>query len=194
MAAARETLLDAAATVLGRRSWATVRMVEVAALAGVSRQTLYNEFGGKSGLARALVRREADRYLIGVDRALAEGGMAGAAEWTVAVARQNALVRALLTGCWGDRLPSVSLAAVRSTAVVPAQRRVDGPLPAPGELMGMVRDRAVVALGMRGAATPNTPLECEVAVRLAVSCVLAPLPVADGGVARLVTQAVGHPV
>ncbi|RII16100.1 Transcriptional regulator, TetR family [Streptomyces sp. YIM 130001] len=194
MPAARETLLDAAATVVGRRPWAAVRMVEVAAIAGVSRQTLYNEFGGKDGLARALVRRETDRYLAGVDRALAEGGIAGAAEWTVAAARQNAVVRALLTGCWGDRLPSVPLAAVRSTAVVPAQRRVDGPLPAPGELVGMVRDRAVVALGMRGAATPDSPRECEVAVRLAVSCVVAPLSVPDGGVARLVTRAVGHPV
>ncbi len=38
-------------------------MVDVAAAAGVSRQTLYNEFGSKDGLARALVRREADGYL-----------------------------------------------------------------------------------------------------------------------------------
>src|SRR4051812_47333613 len=58
MPAARESLLDAAYTALARRAWSAVRMVDVAAVAGVSRQTLYNEFGSKEGLARALVRRE----------------------------------------------------------------------------------------------------------------------------------------
>ena len=52
------------------RPWTAVRMVDVAAAAGVSRQTLYNEFGSKDGLARALVRRAADGYLAGVDRTL----------------------------------------------------------------------------------------------------------------------------
>lgn len=65
MPAARESLLDAAYTALARRAWSAVRMVDVAAVAGVSRQTLYNEFGSKEGLARALVRREADAYLAG---------------------------------------------------------------------------------------------------------------------------------
>lgn len=40
-------LLDAAYTALARRPWSAVRMVDVAASAGVSRQTLYNEFGSK---------------------------------------------------------------------------------------------------------------------------------------------------
>ncbi|MBW5486628.1 TetR family transcriptional regulator [Streptomyces bambusae] len=70
MPAARESLLEAAGAALAARPWPAVRMVDVAAAAGVSRQTLYNEFGGKQGLGRALVRRETDRYLDGVDRAL----------------------------------------------------------------------------------------------------------------------------
>ncbi|MGO4752750.1 TetR family transcriptional regulator, partial [Streptomyces sp. 2MCAF27] len=45
MPAARESLLDAAFTALADRPWAVVRMVDVAVAAGVSRQTLYNEFG-----------------------------------------------------------------------------------------------------------------------------------------------------
>ncbi|MGW4277962.1 TetR/AcrR family transcriptional regulator, partial [Streptomyces seoulensis] len=57
MPAARESLLDAAYVALARLPWPAVRMVDVAAAAGVSRQTLYNEFGGKDGLARALVSR-----------------------------------------------------------------------------------------------------------------------------------------
>ncbi|MEU5423760.1 TetR family transcriptional regulator, partial [Streptomyces sp. NPDC020667] len=74
MPAARELLLDAAYAALDRRPWSGVRMVDVAAAAGVSRQTLYNEFGSKAGLARALVRREADALLAGVERALADAG------------------------------------------------------------------------------------------------------------------------
>ncbi|MBH0246870.1 helix-turn-helix transcriptional regulator, partial [Streptomyces cavourensis] len=70
MPTAREALLDAALRTLGGRPWRTVRMADVAALAGVSRQTLYNEFGTKEGLATALLRQAADRYLTGVDRAL----------------------------------------------------------------------------------------------------------------------------
>lgn len=79
MPAARESLLDAAYTALTERAWTAVRMVDVAAAAGVSRQTLYNEFGSKEGLARALVRRETDNYLAGVARALSQGSPAHAA-------------------------------------------------------------------------------------------------------------------
>lgn len=102
MPAARESLLDAAYTALANRAWAAVRMVDVAAAAGVSRQTLYNEFGSKEGLARALVRRETDNYLAGVARALARGGapaagtrgdaaarVVAAAAWTLRTARAN---------------------------------------------------------------------------------------------------------
>ncbi|WP_327353544.1 TetR/AcrR family transcriptional regulator [Streptomyces sp. NBC_01304] len=191
MPAARESLLDAAYTALERRPWSAVRMVDVAAVAGVSRQTLYNEFGSKEGLARALVRREADGYLAGVDRALMEGGLPAAAEWTVSTARGNVLVRAVLTGCWSERLPSPTLSAVPSVSAVPAQRRADGPLPAPGELVALVRDRAVSVLAPPGTGKPEAAdlaRECEVAVRLALSCVVA--GPGEGGAGRLVREVV----
>ncbi|MFJ3232775.1 TetR/AcrR family transcriptional regulator [Streptomyces sp. NPDC086787] len=192
MPAARESLLDAAHTALAHRPWSTVRMVDVAAAAGVSRQTLYNEFGSKEGLARALVRRAADGYLAGVDHALTHGAEArdrltAAAEWTTVAARDNALVRAVLTGCWSERLPSPTLSAVPSSSAVPAQRRADGPLPSPGELVQIVRDRAVAVLVGDGAARADggeLARSCELAVRLALSCVAA--PPGEGGVAELV--------
>ncbi|MFH9065277.1 TetR/AcrR family transcriptional regulator [Streptomyces coeruleorubidus] len=192
MPAARESLLDAAYAALARRPWSAVRMVDVAAAAGVSRQTLYNEFGSKDGLARALVRREADGYLAGVDRALTghsdpRGRLTATAEWITSAARENALVRAMLTGCWSERLPSPSLSAVSSTSAVPAQRRADGPLPSPGDFVALVRDRAVTVLA--GPGTPKSDTadlarSCELAVRLALSCVAA--PPGEGGVADLV--------
>jgi AcrR family transcriptional regulator len=191
MPAARESLLDAAYTSLARRPWSAVRMVDVAAVAGVSRQTLYNEFGSKEGLARALVRREADAYLAGVDRALAtpvdaRERLAAAAEWAVSAARDNALIKAMLTGCWNERLPAPTLAGVPSSSAVPAQRRADGPLPSPADFVALVRDRAVALLA------PGTPKNdkaelarsCELVVRLALSCVSA--PPGEGGVTDLV--------
>ncbi|MFF9216046.1 TetR/AcrR family transcriptional regulator [Streptomyces viridosporus] len=192
MPAARESLLDAACAALARRPWSAVRMVDVAAAAGVSRQTLYNEFGSKDGLARALVRREADGYLAGVDRALtgsadARERLTATAEWTISAARGNALVRAVLTGCWSERLPAPARTPVRSGSVVPAQRRADGPLPSPTDFVALVRDRAVAVLA--GSDAPRTDAldlarSCELVVRLALSCVAAP-PV-EGGVADLV--------
>ncbi|MFG2119572.1 TetR/AcrR family transcriptional regulator [Streptomyces sp. NPDC048710] len=195
MPAARESLLDAAYTALGRRPWSAVRMVDVAASAGVSRQTLYNEFGSKEGLARALVRREADGYLAGVERALAghtdpRDRLTATAEWMAAAARDNALVRAMLTGCWSERLPTPTLSAVPSSSAVPAQRRADGPLPSPRDFVQIVRDRAVTVLAGPAAASADTAelvRSCELAVRVALSCVAA--PPGEGGVAELVRSA-----
>ncbi|MFD8547569.1 TetR/AcrR family transcriptional regulator [Streptomyces sp. NPDC059649] len=182
MPAARESLLDAAYTALTARAWSDIRMVEVAAAAGVSRQTLYNEFGSKEGLARALVRRETDNYLAGVARALARGGtgragarrdaaarMVAAAAWTLRTARANPLVRAALTGCWGEWLPAPSPSAG----------------PAPAELVGRFCAQAVAAL------EPDWPAEelpalgtaCETAARLTLSCVVAPPAPAPPGAA-----------
>ncbi|MFJ3776423.1 TetR/AcrR family transcriptional regulator [Streptomyces sp. NPDC090075] len=191
MPAARESLLEAAYTALARRPWAAVRMVDVAAAAGVSRQTLYNEFGSKEGLARALVRREADGYLAGVERALGSHAevrerLTATAEWMALAARDNALVRAMLTGCWSERLPTPTLSAVPSSSAVPAQRRADGPLPSPGDFVQIVRDRAVAVLGGPGALRADGELtrSCELVVRIALSCVAA--PPGEGGVGELV--------
>jgi AcrR family transcriptional regulator len=167
-------------------------MVDVAASAGFSRQTLYNEFGGKDGLARALVRREAEGYLAGVDRALSgpsdpRDRLTATAEWTASAARDNALVRAMLTGCWSERLPVPRV--VPCACAVPARRRTDGALPSPGDFVALVRDRAVAALSGPGA-TRQDPADlgraCELAVRLALSCITA--PPAEGGVADLVRE------
>ncbi|MFF0060597.1 TetR/AcrR family transcriptional regulator [Streptomyces sp. NPDC005279] len=203
MPTARESLLNAALAALTDLPWPAVRMVDVASAAGLSRQTLYNEFGSKDGLARALVRREADQYLRGVERMLAEwtgaaDRLVAVAEWTVGEARARPLLRALLTGCWGERLP-VPRPARSGAAMsgVPAQRRADAGLPAPAELVASVRDRSLAALG-RGRQDSRTKEEradlahrCELTVRLALSYVIAPV---GEGVGLLVRTAVGGAV
>ncbi|MET9437649.1 TetR/AcrR family transcriptional regulator [Streptomyces sp. NPDC006551] len=182
MPTAREALLGAALTALSTLPWSAVRMVDVASAAGVSRQTLYNEFGSKEGLARALVRREADAYLQGVERLLAapappERTLATVAEWTLTQARSRPLLRALLTGCWGERLPVPRPARARSrSAVVPAQRRADAGTPSPAELLGQARDRAAAALrtAWPTADEAETLRSCEIVLRLTLSSVVAP--------------------
>ena len=55
--------MDAAYTEILSGGWAEKRMVDIAASAGVSRQTLYNVFGSKEGLLRAVLVRDADALL-----------------------------------------------------------------------------------------------------------------------------------
>ncbi len=188
MPTARESLLDAAYAALAVRPWAGVRMVDVAAEAGVSRQTLYNEFGSKEGLARALVRRETEGYLAGVSRALEEPGptagggvearVVAAAAWTVRAARTNPLIRAALTGCWNERLPTPA-------GGIPGQRgarsggvgaHADGPPPGPTELVGRFCDRAMAALEADWPKEdlPELGTACATAARLTLSYVVAP--------------------
>jgi AcrR family transcriptional regulator len=54
----RDTVLDAVDRLVRQRGWSATTMADVAAAAGVSRQTLYNEFGGRPALVETYVARE----------------------------------------------------------------------------------------------------------------------------------------
>jgi AcrR family transcriptional regulator len=56
----RDTVLAAVDESVRNRGWSATTMSDVAAAAGVSRQTLYNEFGSRSALVEAYVGREID--------------------------------------------------------------------------------------------------------------------------------------
>ncbi|MEE1769538.1 TetR/AcrR family transcriptional regulator [Streptomyces sp. JV185] len=201
MPTAREALLDAALSALATLPWTSVRMVDVAHAAGVSRQTLYNEFGGKEGLARALVRDAADRYLTGVEQALGSAGgtedrLAATAAWTVRIVRTNALVRALLTGCWHERLPRPAHRMAGGASSVPGRRRADPGPPTPAELLHRAGERAKAALNGEGRpCDPETlAVTCEIALRLALSYALVPAPeeAAQGEAVPLVRLVAGR--
>jgi AcrR family transcriptional regulator len=66
----RETLLDAARSLLSERPWAQITMADIASRAGVSRQTLYNELGGREQFVQAFVIREAQRFIGAVRQAI----------------------------------------------------------------------------------------------------------------------------
>src|SRR4051812_40275091 len=103
----RDTIVDAARAQTIAAGWDAVRMGGVATTAGVSRQTVYNEFGNKAGLAEALARREVDRFVGDVRAALlAHGtdvrtGAYAAIAHTLATAADNPLVKAILTSARG---------------------------------------------------------------------------------------------
>jgi AcrR family transcriptional regulator len=103
----RDAIVDAARELTVARGWDAVRMADVAAAAGVSRQTVYNEYATKAGLADALAQREIDRFVADVRAALyAHGDDVAAAAYaaishTLREAAANPLIKAILTSARG---------------------------------------------------------------------------------------------
>jgi AcrR family transcriptional regulator len=102
----RDRLLDAAAGVFATEGWSRLTMAKVADRAGVSRQTVYNEFGAKPQLAEQLVMRELDTFLdIVRQRFEAEDELVpavrAAVEGALVAAERNPLLRAVLEGSHG---------------------------------------------------------------------------------------------
>jgi AcrR family transcriptional regulator len=129
----RNTLLDAACDELQHRRWADVTMADIALAAGVSRQTLYKEFGSRDEFAQVLVMREADRFLVAVEQAVhahlddPATALSAAFDVFLAAAAENPLVRTIVHGDGAEELlalftthgkPLVDSAAERLTAVV----------------------------------------------------------------------------
>ena len=107
----RDAVLDAAHESAVTQGWDQVRVGEVAVTAGVSRPTLYREFGSKDAIGEALISREADRFIDGVRGVLSSHddparGIRDASAFTLHQAEVNPLLRAVLTG---DRPGSVAL-------------------------------------------------------------------------------------
>ena len=59
----RDTVMAAVDELVRTRGWKATTMADVAAAAGVSRQTLYNEFGSRQDLVTAYVTREIQHLL-----------------------------------------------------------------------------------------------------------------------------------
>ncbi|NIL75076.1 putative HTH-type transcriptional regulator [Rhodococcus sp. B10] len=66
----RSTILDSLHDLLLERTWSTVNMADVAKAAGISRQTLYKEFGTRKGLAQGYALRLTDAFVSAVDDAV----------------------------------------------------------------------------------------------------------------------------
>jgi AcrR family transcriptional regulator len=105
----RHRLLAAGRELAGRLGWNQVRMGQVAQSAGVSRQTVYNAFGTKDGLAQAIVAAELHHFVQGVaerlhSRADLRAGAQAAIGWALAEASHSSLLTAIVLGVPADGL------------------------------------------------------------------------------------------
>jgi AcrR family transcriptional regulator len=100
----REAVLDAVERLVSDRGWEETRMADVAAAAGVSRQTVYQLFGSREELAQQYVLREADRFLGTVESAVAShaedpfAAVTAALEAFLTGAADNLMVKGILSG------------------------------------------------------------------------------------------------
>jgi AcrR family transcriptional regulator len=186
----REDLLDSAARLIIERGFRRVRMRDVGDAVGVSRQTVYNEFGDKWGLAQALNLRENERYLDGVDAAMSAhadlySAVEAAVSYTLRTAADDPLKKAMLTGeAGGDLLPLLTTRA--EPVLFAARERIVGH--AMGQWPGMdvveVTELAdvVIRLTMSHVMLPTEPVEvvAERLARLAARYLRAPVIGAPG--------------
>jgi AcrR family transcriptional regulator len=122
----RDALLDAAYAAAVGGDWARTRMADVSRAAGVSRQTLYNEFGSKDALAQAMALREVEDFIAGVERALDEAhpddpvaAVRASALYTLQRAADNPLLKAALID---DTSGLLSFLTTRGEPVIAAAR------------------------------------------------------------------------
>jgi AcrR family transcriptional regulator len=111
----RETLLGAARDELQRRMWSEITMADIASAGGVSRQTLYKEFGSRNEFAQAFVIHEGERFFEGVEAAVREhlhdprAAVSAALETFLRSAGEDQLVHVLLSDDGtGGMLPFVT--------------------------------------------------------------------------------------
>ena len=146
----RDRIIDVATELIVADGYRRLRMRDIAEAAGVSRQTVYNEFGDKWGLAQAIVLRDTERFLDDVDAALARhddltAAVTEAVSYALTSAADQPLRKAVLTGD-GELLPLLTTEAepqlfTARTRLVDHVRRHWPALP-PGEVAAVV-DAAV---------------------------------------------------
>lgn len=106
----RTTIVNAVDELVRSRGWSATTMSDVAAAAGVSRQTVYNEFGSRQALVEAYVLREIDRLLTGVEEQIRSSrddhrtALQRAFELFLNLASDEPLVQAIAADAEGDEL------------------------------------------------------------------------------------------
>lgn len=103
----RDAIVDAVDTLVRERGWSSTTMTDVARAAGVSRQTVYNEFGTRQDLVSAYVRREIDALLDSVESHVrthaddARAALAGAFRLFLELASDEPLVKIVVADADG---------------------------------------------------------------------------------------------
>ena len=106
----RDTIVAAVDDLVRSRGWAATTMSHVAAAAGVSRQTVYNEFGSRRALVEAYVLREIETLIAGVEDAVrascgdAHSAMQAAFGLFLKLASDEPLVQVIVADAEGGEL------------------------------------------------------------------------------------------
>jgi AcrR family transcriptional regulator len=159
----RDTLFGAARDQLETRAWSEITMSDIAATAGVSRQTLYKEFGNRNEFGLAFVIHEGERFLDDVDAAVRQhlddprAAIGAALAKFLLAAGEDPLVHILLSDDGtGGMLPFVT---TRGMPVVQ---------------WATARLTATIEAGWPQAPPAKVKLLAESLVRLAISYITAP--------------------
>lgn len=162
----RETTFAAVRELLVDRDWGAVKMAEIAAGAGVSRQTLYNEFGSREALAQAFILAEVELFVSAVRGAVTANAdnptaaLSAAFQVFLEAAEHDPLVRAIVAGDGTD-----GLLALVTTHGEPVLERATAQLcavlqehwPAASATDARLLADAVVRLAISYAALPGGP-------------------------------------
>jgi AcrR family transcriptional regulator len=170
----RQTLFDAARHHLETRPWSEVTMGDIATTAGVSRQTLYKEFGNKSEFAVNLTIHEGERFLGAVEDAVRahtedpRAAIRAALELFLRTAGDDPLIRTLLSDDGqGGMLPFVTTQGM------------------PVVVWATARLSAVIEEGWPQARKSDVKLLAEALVRLAISYITNPSETPDSTAAAV---------
>jgi AcrR family transcriptional regulator len=178
----RDSLLDATTDLLREYSWSDISMAAIAARTGVSRQTLYNEFGSRDEFAQAFALREADRFLTSVEEVIAAHAddprvaLRCAFGHFLTAAAENPMVRAIVVRDPGaDDL--FALFTTRGGPVIEQateriRRAIEQHWPTEKDSEVRIIAEALVRLAISHAGLPTAPV--EVAVQ-AIATLLDPL-------------------
>lgn len=171
----RTTVLRAVDDLLREQPWPAVSMAAVAGAAGVSRQTLYNEFGGRDDLARAYVLWAADDFLDEIERVVTaraddlQGALLAAFELFLEIASEHPLVRALVATAGADDLRTLVATPAGVPLVVTASTRLAG----------------IISATWPGIGEAEAAGAAELLVRLAISHLTVPTGTPAEAAARL---------
>lgn len=148
----RDRLINEAWQITCDTGWSDVTMAKLGGRVGVSRQTVYNELGSKPALGRALVLRELERFLAVVSAELDRHddvveAIRSASEQLLVMARENPLLRAVLSSAHGGTNELLPLLTTQSEAVIQAATTVIADrIPARFPGLGLTQQELEVAL------------------------------------------------
>ncbi|MEO5651525.1 MAG: TetR family transcriptional regulator [Marmoricola sp.] len=126
----RDRLLAAATRFTAEHGWAALTMAKLAQLVGVSRQTVYNEIGGKPQLAEAIVMRELQMFLGLVDSAFEDNpddlvkAIQTAAYRVLELAGRDPLMHAILSSRHGSDSELLPLLTTNSEPLLDAAAKM----------------------------------------------------------------------